>query len=148
MTQLSSPAAIAGLSTQQADELLSRYGPNDPTPHKQGAAAFELLILFLNPLVIILLIASLVSFVLGDASDASIILAIILLSISINFVQTYRSQRAVDKLRENVAPSATVLRDGNWQEINRREVVPGDAIWFPLTRRSWKPATFTCRKRH
>jgi P-type Mg2+ transporter len=52
----------------------------------------------------------------------------VLLGVSINFVQTYRSQRAIDKLRENVTPTATVLRDRRWQEINRHEVVPGDIV--------------------
>lgn len=84
--------------------------------------------MFVNPLVIILLIASLVSFILGDAADAAIILVMVLLGVSINFVQTYRSQQAINKLREKVTPTATVLRDGTWQEINRREVVPGDLV--------------------
>ena len=107
---------------------LSQYGPNEPAPVKHGAAILELLLLFVNPLVIILLIASLVSFILGDAADAAIILVMVLLGVSINFVQTYRSQQAINKLREKVTPTATVLRDGTWQEINRREVVPGDLV--------------------
>jgi len=107
---------------------LSQYGPNEPAPVKHGAAILELLLLFVNPLVVILLIASLVSFILGDAADAAIILVMVLLGVSINFVQTYRSQQAINKLREKVTPTATVLRDGTWQEINRREVVPGDLV--------------------
>jgi Mg2+-importing ATPase len=117
-----------GLSSQEAAERLSKYGPNDPAPVKRGAAVIELLLLFVNPLIVILLIASVVSFILGNATDAAIILVVILLGVSINFVQTYRSQRAIDKLRENVTPTATVLRDGNWQEIKRHEVVPGDIV--------------------
>jgi len=52
----------------------------------------------------------------------------VLLGVSINFVQTYRSHRAIAKLRENVTPTATVLRDDTWQEIKRHEVVPGDVV--------------------
>ncbi len=126
--QTALPVATKGLSSQEAAARLSQYGPNDPAPVKHGAALFELLVLFLNPLVIILLIASLVSFVLGDVADAAIILVMVLLGVSINFVQTYRSQRAIDKLRENVTPTATVLRDGTWQEVKRHEVVPGDVV--------------------
>ncbi|MDR3722606.1 MAG: magnesium-translocating P-type ATPase [Candidatus Acidoferrales bacterium] len=117
-----------GLSSQEAVVRLSQYGPNEPAPVKHGAAILELLLLFVNPLVVILLIASLVSFILGDAADAAIILVMVLLGVSINFVQTYRSQQAINKLREKVTPTATVLRDGTWQEINRREVVPGDLV--------------------
>ena len=122
------PDAIRGLSSEAAAERLSQYGPNDPAPVKRGAPIFELLSLFLNPLVIILLVAGAASFVLGDETDALIILVIVLLSISINFFQTYRSQRAIGRLRANVTPTATVLRDGTWQEIKRHEVVPGDTV--------------------
>jgi Mg2+-importing ATPase len=125
---ISPPAAWKGLTSQEARERLGQYGLNEPAPVRRGAALTELLFLFLNPLVIILLVAVLVSFILGDAIDASIILLIVLLSITINFVQTYRSQQAIRKLRENVTPTATVLRDGQWQEIKRREIVPGDLV--------------------
>jgi Mg2+-importing ATPase len=124
----SSTQALHGLSSAEAAERLSQYGPNDPTPVRRGAAVLELLGLFLNPLVVILLVAGLVSFLLGNRADAAIILVMVLLGVSINFVQTYRSQRAIAMLREKVITTATVLRDGIWQEIKRHEVVPGDVV--------------------
>jgi Mg2+-importing ATPase len=120
--------AASGLSSREASQRLIQYGPNEPAPAKRGAAVIELLLLFLNPLVIILLVASLASFFLGDPGDALIILVIVLLSISINFFQTYRSQQAIKRLRADVTPTATALRDGTWQEIPRRAVVPGDVV--------------------
>ena len=60
--------------------------------------------------------------------DAGIIVTIILLSVGVSFWQSYRSQQAADRLRASVAPAATVCRDGAWQELPLREVVPGDAI--------------------
>ncbi len=122
------PAAATGLSSAEAEARLDQYGPNEPAPAKRGSAVVELLLLFLNPLVIILLVAAVASFALGDASDALIILVIVLLSIAINFIQTYRSQQAIDRLRADVAPTATVLRDGAWQELSRRKVVPDDIV--------------------
>jgi Mg2+-importing ATPase len=122
------PATLHGLSSEEATARLTQYGPNDPAPVKRSAAVVDLLILFVNPLIIILLVASAVSFTLGNSTDAVIILVMVLLGVSINFVQTYRSQRAIDKLRENVTPTATVLRDGQWQDIKRYEVVPGDLV--------------------
>ena len=122
------PNVSKGLTSEEAASRLSQYGPNDPTPAKRSAAVIELLRLFLNPLVSILLIASFASFVLGDGTDAAIILVIVLLSVSINFVQTYRSQRAIYALRDKVTPTATVLRDGKWNEIKRREIVPEDIM--------------------
>ena len=122
------PAVSAGLSSREAADRLKQFGPNEPAPKKRSGPILELLLLFLNPLVIILLIASAASFALGDATDATVILVIISLGVAINFIQTYRSQKAIEKLRENVTPTATVLRDGTWQEIKRREIVPGDLV--------------------
>ncbi|HXU21212.1 MAG TPA: magnesium-translocating P-type ATPase [Verrucomicrobiae bacterium] len=122
------PTMTQGLSSEEAAARLAEYGPNDATPKKHAETALELLRLFLNPLVSILLIASLASFLLGDKADATLILVIVLLSVSINFVQTYRSEHAILNLREKVTLTATVIRDGKWTEIKRREVVPGDVV--------------------
>ncbi|MGB2898473.1 MAG: cation-transporting P-type ATPase, partial [Candidatus Acidiferrum sp.] len=62
---ISLPSAWKGLTSQEAREQLAQCGPNDPTPVRRGAALTELFFLFLNPLVIILLVAALVSFLLG-----------------------------------------------------------------------------------
>jgi Mg2+-importing ATPase len=121
-------SSLTGLSLQEAAELLKKYGPNDPTPSRRGAFAVELLSLFLNPLVIILLVASAVSAILGQKVDASIIVVLVLLGITINFVQTYRSQRAIERVRQHVSLTATVLRGGEWQELKRQLIVPGDIV--------------------
>ena len=117
-----------GLTSEEARKRLAKYGPNDTTGTKHTSGLVQFLRLFLNPLILILIIASLVSAVLGDRVDASIILIIVLLSNILNFVQTYRSQKAADKLRSSVAPTATALRDGKWMEIQSRDLVPGDMI--------------------
>ncbi|HVB73003.1 MAG TPA: magnesium-translocating P-type ATPase [Ktedonobacteraceae bacterium] len=117
-----------GLTTQEARQRLSQKGPNVLSTVQRRAGFQQLLLLLSNPLVIILLAASIVTAVLGDVLDASIIIVIVLLSITLNFLQTHRSQRAADRLREKVALTATALRDGNWGEIPRRELVPGDII--------------------
>jgi Mg2+-importing ATPase len=121
-------SSAEGLSLEEARRRLKSAGPNEPasSPHVTGITQF--LRLFLSPMVIILLIASLVTAVLGDVVSASIIGTIVLLGIVLDFVQTYRSQQAVERLRAGVAPMATVLRDGKWQELPRRELVPGDVI--------------------
>ena len=117
-----------GLTSEEARRRQEKYGPNDTTGVKRSSAVVQFLRLFLNPLVAILLVAALVSAILGDPVNASIIFAIVILSNILNFVQTYRSQNAVEKLRANVSPKAIVLRDGAWTELPRRELVPGDMI--------------------
>ena len=117
-----------GLSGNEAHRRLAEFGPNEPAPAQRATILKQLLLLFANPLVIILLIASLVSAMIGDVANASIIIVIVLLSSALNFTQTARSQRTAERLRKEVAPVATVLRDGEWRVIPRREVVPGDLI--------------------
>jgi Mg2+-importing ATPase len=117
-----------GLTQREADERMRQIGPNDPSPRRRGALLLELLLLFLNPLVIILLVAIVISIAVGLVTDAAIIFVIAMLSVAINFIQTYRSERSVRKLREHVSLTASVFRDGKWQEVRRENVVPGDLV--------------------
>jgi P-type Mg2+ transporter len=117
-----------GLATAEARQRLAKFGPNDPSPSCHRSGALDLLLLFLNPLAILLIIAGVVSAFLGELMNATIIITMVVLGVGINFFQTYRSQRAVERLRQQVAPTATVLRDSQWQEIHRHDVVPDDII--------------------
>jgi Mg2+-importing ATPase len=81
-----------------------------------------------NPLVLILLAASVLSAALGETANALLIGGMVLLSVTLNFFQTYRSHRAVERLAESVTPRASALRDGAWTEIPRRDLVVGDVI--------------------
>jgi len=121
-------AAIAGLTAQEAEARLERFGPNEPAATQHRSTLSDLLHVFLNPLVLILVIAAVASAFLGEKVDAGIIGVIVLLSAAIDLSQTYRSQRAIEQLRNQVAPTATVLRGGEWKEIQRRDVVPGDVV--------------------
>jgi Mg2+-importing ATPase len=103
-------------------------GPNEPGAGAGRSLATELLLLLLNPLAIVLLVASAVSVVVGERLDAAVIALMVVLSVLVNFFQTYRSRRAAERLKASVAPTATVLRDGAWAEIPRRNVVPGDVV--------------------
>jgi Mg2+-importing ATPase len=121
-------ATAQGLSTQEAQRRLAVYGPNEPAPARRFATLQQFLGFLLNPLVIILLVASVISAILGEQLNAIVIALLVLLSVVINFVQAYRSERAADQLRAQVTPTATVLRDGEWTQLQRRDLVPGDVI--------------------
>src|SRR5271157_5935609 len=127
-TQAAASAALNGLTSQEATARLGQFGPNDPAPPKHHSAVLDFLRLFLNPLVLILLIAAVISIFLGEPVDAGIIITIVLLSTALDFTQTRKSNQAIEDLRQQVAPTATVLRDGKWQEIRRSDVVPGDVV--------------------
>lgn len=83
---------------------------------------------FKSPLVLILLFAAGVSAMLQEWVDALIVLAIVLGSAVLSFVQEYRASTAIEKLRVRVTIKATVLRDGQPQTIPTEEVVPGDVV--------------------
>jgi Mg2+-importing ATPase len=120
-------ASPDGLHQAEADARLLKYGRNE-TGRPRYVSLKSIATSLLNPLVLILLLSSLVSAFLGEAASAAIIVAMVLLSVTLDFVLSYRSQRAAERLREGVAPTATVCRDGAWRELPRRELVPGDLI--------------------
>jgi Mg2+-importing ATPase len=121
-------SSAAGLSTEEAQRRIDRFGPNEPGVVRKSGPLAVFLRFCANPLVIILLFATVVSAVLGQIVDAVIICLIVALSVILNFFQAFRSQKAVEKLHAEVAPTATVLRDGSWVEMPRREIVPGDVV--------------------
>ena len=121
-------ASRGGLTSDEARRRLDEVGPNEPARAPRTAGLVQILLLLANPLVIILLIASAASAILGERVNASIIVLMVVLSVVLNFVQTYRSHRIAERLRDAVAPTATVLRDGTWSEIRRRDLVPGDIV--------------------
>ncbi len=117
----------SGLSTRQAEERLRTVGPNVLAAHKVTALGV-LLRQLRNPLLILLLVAAAVSGATGDPTDASIIAAIVLLSVGLGFVNEYRSERAVAALHANIHHQAVVRRDGREQRIDVRDLVPGDVL--------------------
>ncbi|KYF80026.1 magnesium-transporting ATPase [Sorangium cellulosum] len=118
-----------GLTSEEARQRLARFGPNEPAATtRREAAVVQVLRRFANPLVSILLLASAVSAALGDLMNAAVVVVIVALSVAVESVQTRRSHRAVERLRAQVAPTATTLRDGVFRESPRRELVPGDVI--------------------
>jgi Mg2+-importing ATPase len=116
-----------GLTSDEALGLRSRYGPNEPATPRRSPLS-QVLPLLGNPLALVLLVAGGLSALLGQTVDAALICGMVALSIAINLAQTWRSQRAAETLRQRVAPTATVLRDANWIELPRRDVVPGDLV--------------------
>src|SRR5579864_9262703 len=117
-----------GLTSAEAARRFAVYGPNEPAPVRRLSAVVQLFHLFANPLVIILLAASAIAGSLGQHVDALIIVTMVVLGVTINFWQSYRSQQAAERLRLSVIPTARVLRDGAWLETPVRNVVAGDVF--------------------
>lgn len=121
-------STAAGLSSQEAAARLDQFGPNELAATRRYSGVREFLTALTSPLVSILLCAAAISVFVGEAVDASLIISIVLIGVTVNFAQSHRSQKAAEKLREQVSPTATVCRDGRWQELPRRAVVPGDVV--------------------
>lgn len=117
-----------GLSVTEAKARLTRFGPNLFRERREKSLLLQYLGRFKNPLVIILLIASAVSAFTGEVTNFLIISFIVLLSITLDFVQEYRANASAEKLRQSVSVRTTVLRDGNPMEVTVTEIVPGDVV--------------------
>lgn len=118
----------AGLTSSEAAERLIRYGPNLFCPQRKHALLFQFLAKFSNPLVIILLLASAISAFTGDAASFIIISLIVLMSVTLDFIQEYRAGKEAEKLRQSVTVHVQALRDGKPQEIPISSLVPGDIV--------------------
>jgi Mg2+-importing ATPase len=127
MTTKTSPAST-GLTSVEAAARLKKNGPNALGGEGRRGPARVLISQFASPLVIILIAASLVSLAVGDRVGASVILAIVVMSAMLGFVQEARSEAAVAALQARLALRATVVRDGKAQEIPIKDVVVGDVV--------------------
>ena len=122
------PDAGQGLSAQEAHERLVQYGPNRWGQAAALPAWRQYLRHFRNPLVLILLAASGVSALTGEATNFFIISAIVLLSVTLDFWQEQRASRVVERLRQSVSVRSTVLRGGQQAQHPVGELVPGDVV--------------------
>jgi Mg2+-importing ATPase len=118
----------AGLTTSEAQSRLATCGPNDAATDEHTPLWLQFLTRFRNPLVIILLVASGLSAATGDMASFVIVLTIVMLSMTLDFVQEVRAQNAVEALRRSVAVQATVWRDGALVSVPLDRLVPGDIV--------------------
>lgn len=117
-----------GLTTEQARRILARDGPNEPA-HVAGFAPLrEFLHLATSPLIVMLLVASVISALVGDIVNASVIASMVIMGIVLSWWQSVRAHRATERLRLLVSLTARVERDGEWKDLPQREVVVGDLI--------------------
>ena len=123
-----SPDQTQGLRSAQAATLLEQWGPNRFVETRTLPVWAQFLSHFRNPLVLILLVASTLSALLGEFTNFFIINVIVLLSVTLDFAQEHRAQHAAEMLRQSIALSTRVLRDGREKSIPLNEVVPGDLV--------------------
>jgi Mg2+-importing ATPase len=121
-------STIKGLKQTQADDNLRQYGLNTLKAQRRASAMQLFLYQFKSPLVLILIFAAIVSAFVGEWTDAVIVLAVVIGSTLLGFIQEYRAGNAVEKLRSQVTIKSKVLRDGQPQLLPSEQVVPGDVV--------------------
>ncbi len=119
-----------GLTTEEARRRLETYGPNQLREAPRPTIWQMLWEQFNNFIVMLLIVASLISALLGEWIDAGAIIAIVLLNAILGIVQERRAEEALAALKQLAAPEAHVLRDGKRQTVPARELVPGDIVFL------------------
>jgi Ca2+-transporting ATPase len=117
-----------GLSQEQAGDRLAQYGANELKEKRARSAWRMLLDQFSDFMIIVLIIAAIISGIVGDVEDTVAIIVIVILNAVIGFVQEYRAERAMAALKRMAEAGAHALRDGHPVIINTSELVPGDVV--------------------
>jgi Ca2+-transporting ATPase len=118
---------LSGLTSSEVEERLRKFGRNELVAKKKSP--LEMFVKqFANFLIGILLVATVISLILGEVIDATAILIIVLIMAIMGFVQEYRAERTLEALKKLAAPTCKVLRDGEEKVIDAAEVVPGDIL--------------------
>ncbi len=116
----------AGLTEKEASERILKIGRNEIVPRENNPKWFSLLAFANEPMMWLLVGAAAIYFVLGDNFDAWIMLAAAVPIALIDVVIEYRTENALEKLRQKSSPKVKVIRGGIEKEIDSTQIVPGD----------------------
>ena len=118
----------AGLSNDEVKQRLAKYGLNALVKKKAHGIPYKIAAQFKDFLIIVLIAAAVVSMLAGEIVDGIIIAAIVLINGMLGFIQEYRADKALDTLKKMASPFASVLRDGQIEQIKSDALVPGDIV--------------------
>ena len=117
-----------GISEDEAKKRLEEYGENALAEEKKKSFGEKLKEQFFDPMIIILIAAALVSIFVGEALDAGIIIAIVIVNAFLSIYQEGKAEEAIAALQKMSSPKAKVIRDGDHEEVDSNKLVPGDII--------------------
>jgi Ca2+-transporting ATPase len=127
LQQLNTTAAT-GLTQAEVTRRLEQYGPNALIEQGLTSPWKILLEQLTNVMTVILIVAAIISFFLGDLLDAGVILAIVVLNAGLGFRQEYKAEQSMAALKQLAVPVVKVRREGQVKEISSRDLVPGDIV--------------------
>ncbi len=117
-----------GLTTEEAHRRLDEVGPNALKEAQKTSPVTIFLAQFKDFMVMVLLAATVISFLLGETGDGITIIAIVIMNAILGFAQEFRAEKSVETLRALTAPEARVMRGGDLMEVPARDLVPGDLV--------------------
>lgn len=121
-------AGPTGLTQADAERRLKRHGPNVLGKHARRRAVVAFLSRFQSPLVLLLVAAAAVSAFVHEETSFVIICVMVLASVTLDFVQEYRADRAAERLRDSISNTVRAIRDGTPTDVPVAAVVPGDIV--------------------
>lgn len=119
-----------GLSKSETRHRLHKFGPNEITEKERRPIWFLIFDQFRDFMIIILLVASIISGVIGELLDTIAILVIVILNAFIGAVQEYQAERAIAALKAIATPNTSVLRGNERQTVSSKHIVPGDIVFI------------------
>ena len=134
-TTIAEPApaqgSMNGLTSDKVTELRQKYGFND-LPEEKKHPFLKFLSYFWGPIPWMIEAAAILSAAISNWEDFAVILLLLITNAVVGFLQERKAENAIELLKKQLAPNARVLRDGTWQEIPARELVPGDSVHIRL----------------
>ena len=120
--------STTGLTEEEAERRLEEYGPNVVAQERRFRRLRLLGTAVINPLVILLLVLAILSYLTDDLRGAVVMLVMVCLGVILRFVQEARADAAAAKLKAMISVTATVRRDGRPREVPLGQLVPGDVV--------------------
>ena len=119
---------LKGLTSAEAAKRLEQYGRNELTREKKQSFFSKALHVIMEPMFLLLIIAAVIYFILGEARDGAIMLIFVVGIITIDVVQEWKTGKTLEALKDLSAPQVKVIRDGREVTIPSGELVPGDVM--------------------
>ncbi|HOV70307.1 MAG TPA: HAD-IC family P-type ATPase, partial [Clostridia bacterium] len=119
---------ISGITSKKAEELQEKYGRNELVPPKKERFIRKVIEVVSQPMFLLLLVAAVIYFILGEPIDGAVMLVFVIGIISIDIIQEYRTDKTLKALKSLSEPHITVIRDNTEKVIPSSDLVPGDVM--------------------
>lgn len=117
-----------GLSDEEAHKRILRYGSNELVEEEKTGPSNLFIMQFMNILIILLIVAAIAAYLIGDTLDSVVIIIVVLLNAIVGFIQEYRAEKAMEKLKGLISTEAVVIRGGKSQKIQANMLTLGDVV--------------------